>query len=342
MLHWTSKPRLQCAHTAKRFLLPMLCLLSVAHARAAETPWRDPSPHSVQFIHVEQDVRLEVLDWGGSGRAVVLLAGLGNTGHVFDRFAPKLLAKFHVYGITRRGFGDSSAPPAGYDASRLNRDIVAVINELKLSRPLLIGHSFAGDELSGIGADFPNLISGLIYLDAAADRTGPTPQEYTTLYRSLPPAASTQAQVDAYASFAAMASYASQPESETRAKYRVNDTGKLVARVEPRVLQAIVAGMRKPEYEKIVVPALAFFAVPASAAEFLPWVKTDDPAIRANMDRIHELNVANIRRQLAAFDAGVANSAAIELLGAKHQVFVSNESDVLDAIHVFADKELRP
>ena len=29
-----------------------------------ETAWRDPSPHRVQFITVENNVRLEVLDWG--------------------------------------------------------------------------------------------------------------------------------------------------------------------------------------------------------------------------------------------------------------------------------------
>src|SRR5678816_948925 len=53
------------------------------------TPWRDPSPHKVQFVTVEKDVHLEVLDWGGAGRAVVLLAGSGNTAHVYDEFAPK-------------------------------------------------------------------------------------------------------------------------------------------------------------------------------------------------------------------------------------------------------------
>ena len=43
--------------------------------------WKDPSPHSVQFITVDKDVQLEVLDWGGSGRPIVLLAGLDATAH---------------------------------------------------------------------------------------------------------------------------------------------------------------------------------------------------------------------------------------------------------------------
>src|ERR1700686_4394612 len=41
------------------------------------------------FITVEKDVKLEVIDWGGSGRALILLAGLGANAHAFDQFAPK-------------------------------------------------------------------------------------------------------------------------------------------------------------------------------------------------------------------------------------------------------------
>ena len=135
-----------------------------------ETAWTDPSPHSVQFIPVEKDVKLEVLDWGGSGKPLVLLAGLGNSAHIYDKFAPKLTAKNHVYGITRRGFGASSAPsPAGdatYSADRLGDDVLAVLDALKLNRPVLAGHSLAGEELSSIGSRHPDRISGLIYLDA--------------------------------------------------------------------------------------------------------------------------------------------------------------------------------
>src|SRR5579863_2971732 len=66
-------------------------------ARATkETEWRDESPHSAQFINVDHDVKLEVLDWGGSGRPLVLLSGLGNTAHIFDQFAPKLTVTYHV------------------------------------------------------------------------------------------------------------------------------------------------------------------------------------------------------------------------------------------------------
>ena len=83
----------------------LFALLAVPLYSQSANAWNDPSPHVTRFVSV--DVRFEVLDWGGSGRPIVLLAGCGNTAHVSDDFAPKLRAHNHMYGITRRGFGAS-------------------------------------------------------------------------------------------------------------------------------------------------------------------------------------------------------------------------------------------
>ena len=157
-----------------RIISPLLLisvLLLPLNIPAQETaPWHDPSPHTIQFVTADKDVKLEVLDWGGSGRALVFLAGFGDTAHVFDDFAPKLTPEYHVYGITRRGFGASSAPApdmANYSADRLGDDVLAVLDALKLERPVLVGHSIAGEELSSVGTRHPDRIAGLIYLDSA-------------------------------------------------------------------------------------------------------------------------------------------------------------------------------
>src|SRR5688572_14933698 len=46
---------------------------------ASEMP--DPAPHRTQFVTVAPDVKLEVLDWGGSGRPVILIHGMSATAH---------------------------------------------------------------------------------------------------------------------------------------------------------------------------------------------------------------------------------------------------------------------
>jgi non-heme chloroperoxidase len=151
--------------------LPVLALVSFAAlaclGQNGAGQWHDPSPHSVQMVSVDKNVQLEVLDWGGKGRAVVLLTGLGNTAHVFDEFAPKLTGEYHVYGITRRGYGASSAPASGYEADRLGDDVLAVLDALKMPKPVLVGHSIAGEELSSIATRHPERVAGAVYLDSA-------------------------------------------------------------------------------------------------------------------------------------------------------------------------------
>ena len=57
----------------RRFLY-ILCgvLAVVAPSSSQQTEWKDPSPHVVKLLEVDTDVRLEVLDWGGSGPALLL------------------------------------------------------------------------------------------------------------------------------------------------------------------------------------------------------------------------------------------------------------------------------
>jgi pimeloyl-ACP methyl ester carboxylesterase len=143
--------------------------LTLARATPASA-WKDPAAHSVRFVPVEPDVSLEVLDWGGPPtgptRTLVLVPGLGNTAHVFDALAPKLATRYRVLGITRRGFGASSAPASGYGADRLGDDVLAVMQQLSVNKPVVVGHSFGGEELSSIGSRHPERVAGLVYLEA--------------------------------------------------------------------------------------------------------------------------------------------------------------------------------
>jgi len=140
----------------------------MSYQRVAHATWPVLNAKAT-MVDVGANVHIEALDWGGSGRSVVLLAGLGNTGHGFIGIIPALTRSYHVYSVTRRGFGASSKPAPtaeNYSANRLGDDVIAVLNKLKIDRPILIGHSIAGEELSDIGTRYPNRVAGLVYLDA--------------------------------------------------------------------------------------------------------------------------------------------------------------------------------
>jgi len=84
--------------------MPFVSAIFICLARILaqdSNPWRDPSRHTVRFLTIERGVLREVLDWGGTGPTIVLLAGLGHTAHGFDLFAPKLTDGYQVPGITR-------------------------------------------------------------------------------------------------------------------------------------------------------------------------------------------------------------------------------------------------
>ena len=69
------------AHWLAAFAVTSGSLLCCASdALSGELVRHDTSPHTIQFIMVENNVKLEVLDWGGSGRPMVLLTGYGNDG----------------------------------------------------------------------------------------------------------------------------------------------------------------------------------------------------------------------------------------------------------------------
>jgi pimeloyl-ACP methyl ester carboxylesterase len=303
-----------------------------------ETAWLDPSPHRAQFIAVENNIKLEVLDWGGSGRPLVLLAGLGNTAHVFDKFAPKLSSAYHVYGITRRGFGASSAPlPSGdatYSADRLGDDVLAVLDALKLNRPVLAGHSIGGEELSSVGSRHPERVAGLIYLDAGYayayyDRSrgdlGIDLIDLRKKLEQLQPGKGPQDPRHLIEELLAATLPGFERDLKEMQKNLTEAPPALPTPALPAISQAIMAGMQK--YTEIRVPALAIYAVPHATGQ--PY---KDDAARVAAEARDE---ANTGAQAKAFESGVPSARVVRLPHANHYVFFSNEADVLREMNAF-------
>jgi pimeloyl-ACP methyl ester carboxylesterase len=310
-----------------------------------ETAYRfTPVNHRVQFISVDTNVNLEVLDWGGSGRPLVLLAGFGDTAHRFDTFAPKLTASYHVYGITRRGFGASSHPDSGYSADRLGEDVLAVIDSLQVDHPVLVGHSIAGEELSSVGSRHPERVAGLIYLDAGypyayydrsrGDLQIDVADVLRKFQRLLPVPPSSHEAAPQIREL--LENDLPQVEKELRdlqkqletmapstAASRASSSGVL----SNPVFQAIVAGQQK--YTKIDVPILAIYALPHG--DSVPR-GPDIAAARAALEAAEE---ATTGAQAKAFEAGLPSARVVRIPYASHYIFQSNEADVLREMDAF-------
>jgi pimeloyl-ACP methyl ester carboxylesterase len=304
--------------------------------------WKDPAKHEVRFVAVEEGVRLEVLDWGGTGRPVVLLTGSGNTAHVYDDFAAKLSGCCHVFAITRRGFGLSSHPESGYTDQRLADDVLQVLDALKIKAPVLVGHSMGGSELTTLGAQHSNRLAGLVYLDAGADPADfPwSDPAYRAVVQKLAPPPSPDAKLSpteanrkksyqAYRAWQLESGGFAFSESEVRSMYDFNPDESIGAfRSSSQVHDAIDAGGKKRNYSGIRVPVLAIFATPLPPGDSL------DKERAALQRQEHEMLMAFINRYKKSLSA-VPGARVLDWPGAKHYLFLTQEADVLRELRAF-------
>jgi non-heme chloroperoxidase len=321
-----------------------IVVLSVSGAElAAQPPWRDPSPHQVRFIEVEPAVRLEMLDWGGSGRPLVFL-GCYLTGHVFDDIGPKLTDRFHVYAFTRRGIGASSRPPAGYDLQRSVDDLLHVLDALTLQKPILAASSCGGKTLTFLAEQHPARLGGVVYLEGAEDPTLTLadyqlpPVDEANLPKRAEPPALDNSSVEAYRRTQKARSGVAFPEAEVRYSFAVKADGSLGEQLlSPTVRRAITSdARRKPEFGRIRVPVLAFFRTPPPFEQISRGYVIENDAQRQALRQQMEVERLMTARWASDVRAGVPSAKIVELPGASVFMFLSHEADVIREIRAFA------
>jgi pimeloyl-ACP methyl ester carboxylesterase len=314
----------------QEWTLAFALIVSFVNLPACAFAQADSSPHNVKMVTVEPGVRLEVLDWGGSGRPLIFLAGAGDTAHRFDSFAPQFTKQHHVYGITRRGSGASSSPaPANgnYSANHLGDDVLAVMKALDIDRPVLVGHSMAGEELSSVGSRFPDKVSGLIYLDAATDFALYDPEhplltvEMNDIKRRIDEieAGGVDENKKLLELEAAVARF------ETVLHHDNAEVANMPS-LPPRspIGAALNFGMQK--YTSIPVPTLAIYACPHN------WDRLPDSPRKTAL-------VADDKARCTAwtnnFRRGVPSAHIVMIPNADHYVYLSNEAQVVGEMKAF-------
>jgi len=221
----------------------------------------------------------------------------------------------------------------------LGDDVLAVLDALKLMKPVLIGHSLGGEELSSVASRHPDRVAGLVYLDAGYQYAfdngkGTTIEE---LQKDTPPRPPGPSAAD-LASFMAMRAWYKRnngvtfPEAEFHQIAVSSPDGRVgKSSTPPRVPQAIQRGEKK--YTDIPVPALAIYAIPHDLG---PWLRNnEDPAVRTAAEAFAARETVWAEKQAKAFEEGVANTRVIRLPFANHYVFLSNEADVLREMRAF-------
>ena len=326
--------------------LLLLSAIGTAPLQAQGDPraaWSDSSPHRVLHVSVARQVQLEVLDWGGTGAPLIFLAGGGNTAHVYDGFAPRFTGRFHVLGVTRRGFGASSHPSTGFDTTTLTQNIVAVLDSLGLERATFVGHSFAGSELNYLAVHHPTRVQRLVYLDSGFDyyEMFHSPEWKGGLLYGLPQPPTPSYDDDtgtvwSWTLWAERLSGPGYPEAEVRAVLRFDEAGRfLESTTSSDWLQRVEQGVQRVDLGRIRAPVLAIYAVPGAAEVMVPWWQTLDVSGRDRARKMYRAIDAVLVRLRDDFRDRVGSARVAIVPGARHYVYLTHPGEVTHAMLEF-------
>jgi pimeloyl-ACP methyl ester carboxylesterase len=298
-------------------------------------------------------VKLHAIDWGGSGRVVVLLAGLGDTAQLYRGLGRRLSGRFRTLGLTRRGHGRSDRPDGGYDLDTLVEDIRCFLDVLKIERSILVGHSFGGLEVSRFAARYPQRTEAVVYLDALFPKLDPEPDlSEDPVWSVVPtgdPAPSDLASRGAYMAYyqrvrpAWARIWCKAIKADIMDRVTVNADGSLNYCHDDELMNHIyrtVWPYRNPEYGQVAAPALAI--VPNG--DYHPGVPLDAAYdLRQAADEYwRDVLLPWIRQRTETFRHAVPMARIVELDTPHHHLFIAREQDTVEAIEDFLDSQLEP
>jgi pimeloyl-ACP methyl ester carboxylesterase len=293
-------------------------------------------------------VQLHYLDWGGTGRPMVLLSGLGDTAQLYRGLAPKLAHRCRVIGLTRRGHGRSDRPASGYDLDTFVEDIRRFLDRLSIERSILVGHSFGGLEMPLFARRYPERVEAIVYLDALFPVLDPEPAlSGDPIWSVVPtggPTADDLVSRDAYLAYFRCARpawariWCDAIEADLMDKVTIHDDGHLEYHHDDGLMNHIYAqnwAARSPAYERVKAPMLAI--VPDGS--FHQGVPRDAPyELRQAADQYWQTKLLPwIRQRTETFRRAVPSARVVEFDSPYHHIFLAQEDETAQVILDFAD-----
>lgn len=326
--------RVATASASKGWLVA--ALLGVSPALGAAS-WVDTAAHRVAVAQVN-GIALQYLDWGGTGRPLILIHGLGDNPHVFDDLAPAFTDKFRVIAYARRGHpGSELAGP--YDTRTLTSDLLEFLNRLGITRADLAGWSLGGNEITALAASHPERVAHLVYLDSY----DPADPAFRAAFAALPPQlvdvpAAARVSLPAYLAYRERTDFpeirnVTRIEAYLRASVVVQPDGTVSDGIPPAVQEQLFKSLwsnPRRDYRSIQAPVLAIYA------ESVFDLRTPDASRRAAIREwestywrsFQESSIEQMRRE-------IPSARILRVPGAHVNFFVVSKAEVVRAMRRF-------
>jgi haloalkane dehalogenase len=134
------------------------------------TQFNVAQPNNVLSITRKDGLKLSAREFGVDYRnqkpTVILMHGFPDNQHLYDLLIPSLAKQYHVISFDFLGWGYSAKPPQHlYNVASQRADLVAVIEQLKLSEVILVAHDLSGQSAIDWALDNPAQTSALVLLN---------------------------------------------------------------------------------------------------------------------------------------------------------------------------------
>ena len=150
--------RLTITTLAVALLLPAISSAALQEGQTAVTFSDAQLPGGVRLRYAARGA--------AGGPVVVMLHGYSDSWFSFSRVIPLLPKTIRVIALDQRGHGDSGRPARGYAMDDFARDIIQLMDTLKIERATVVGHSMGSFVARRLAALAPERVTGLMLVGA--------------------------------------------------------------------------------------------------------------------------------------------------------------------------------
>jgi pimeloyl-ACP methyl ester carboxylesterase len=153
-----------------KVMIGALAAAAMALPAAAQV---QPFPAGFQTQKIETNGITIHVRVGGTGPAVVLLHGYGETGDMWAPMAADLARDHTIVIPDLRGLGLSSKPAAGFDKKTQAGDVAGVLDALKIDRATFVTHDIGNMVGYAFAVQHPERVTRFVLIDAPVPGIGP-------------------------------------------------------------------------------------------------------------------------------------------------------------------------